>query len=176
MNRVTFGLIVAATILGAWLFAQREFHGIRQKNLREVEAFGDGTHAPHWDRNGWSSHEMLCRGVWVDDSAKRPSNRELDAFRETYWRDHEVVRYTLIEGEQLAPMGKDHAMIRVRATAGAPMEVTDGEGHHVSSWPTVSIQQVDSADGWPISVFNSSLPAEMSYVRKRGELPPSSPR
>lgn len=91
------------------------FLDVRAKSVLEKEQFGDGKHAPHYGGDTLNGSFTLYRGVWVDDADYyRVSASKIDAFREQYWREHKVITYTLVEGEQEAPMGTNGAMMRVR--------------------------------------------------------------
>lgn len=151
------------------------FREIREKNRREREQFGDGTNAPSWPKTGLNSTGTLRRGVWIPDHlVDRLSAREIDAFRNEYWRTHKVVKYTLVKGVQMAPWGDNGEMQLVRATAGRPSEVRNADGSLVSTWPSVTVSRVPSEgedqNDWKFfgsaSYSPASLPMNMSTVVK----------
>lgn len=143
--------------------SKRDFLAIRAANKREQKNFGDGTHAPYWPDHKLNGHYTLHRGVWVEDGVARPSNRELDRVREANKQGHRIIRFTLVAGEQMAPFGKDGAMIRVVATAGIPSTVHDRNGQLTETIPSVSVSPVNTKeDGWWTQCFMGTLPVEMS--------------
>lgn len=137
--------------------SESEFRAIRSENLKEREQFGDGRNAPYWPSRKLNGHYTLHRGVWIEDLTPVPSNRELDRIREEYQATHSVIKFTLVEGEQMAPMGENGAMIRVRAST---VDVRE------CSWPTVSIDRLDDPNSWGESFAPASLPCEMSVTVK----------
>jgi hypothetical protein len=158
-----------ADVQRAGIAMSREaFHNIREENRKDKEQFGDGTHAPHWPKERLNGDFTLRRGVWVDDSVSAPSNRTLDAFREKHKQTRRVVKFTLVEGEQMAPFGKNHAMVKVRATAGRPGEHRDKDDVLVGYIPMVSVHPVEPSDSFWGMTFMGTLPAAMSYTAEEG--------
>jgi hypothetical protein len=114
---------------------------------------------PHWGSTPWNGDSTLHRGVWVADHVKRPSNAELDEFRRAYWQRKRVHKFTLVEGEQVAPYGPNQKLVRVRAQNNAG---TVEEGYI----PTFCVYPVvfDPDHGWGGTSVMGQLPCEMRMV------------
>ena len=82
---------------------------------REKKREEESRHAPKWPvGNGYNSSATLEQGVWVDDfTFPKPSPAQLKEFREAYWREHEIVKFTIVEGEQILPLGKNGMAVKV---------------------------------------------------------------
>lgn len=73
-----------------------------------------------------------------------------------------TVKFTLYEGEHLAPLGPGGELIRVRVRAGTPSFVKNKRGIVTSSWPSVVAWPVDPSEALAWSWTPATLPAEMS--------------
>lgn len=154
---IVIGVLVALGVVVVVLLAQKS-------QWREREPFGNGDHAPHWPSRKWNGHYTLYRGVWIDDEVReKPSDAVLDTLRREYAASRRVIHFTLVEGEQDAPMGKNGAIIRVRVRAGQTSVVRDSSGRVKDHWPTVSVAPASPEhDGWLGTTFSGSLPLQMS--------------
>lgn len=133
--------------------------------------FGDSRDAPYWPTSKLNGHLSLHRGVWVDDRAHRPSDRDLDRIR----TEHHATLAATTErvsfdipgpGEYMLPMGEKGALILVRVDHGEPATVTGPDGVVQSEWPTIAmspvVQDIEAGTWWSSS-STGSLPTTLSF-------------
>lgn len=140
------------------------------QQLREIEQ-PERTDYPRWGKHRWNGHATLIDGVWVDDSEyPRPTRSQLRQFRRDYLQRTYVEEYTLIEGEQYAPMGRDGKVIKVRVRQSSDSScIKDASGQIREYIPTIQITSLEPGYWWASSTMGT-LPATFRRVVDRSKV------